>query len=409
VLRSSLVALTHRNFRLLWLGTLVSMSGSFMRTAAILWHVSLLAPPEKKALALAMVGLVRVLPIFVFSFISGVVADASDRRKLMLLTNVSMMAISGALAAITFAGRDSLTAVYVLAGLSAAMASFDSPARQSLFPSLVPRDHLQNAISLNATMVQFSSVLGPLAGGALIAFGGVAWVYAFDAASFLVLELMLVLMKDVPERPASERGELSFRAGVEGFRWVFGQPLIRSTMLLDFVATFFGSAEALLPMFAQDILRVGPRGYGLLAGAQAMGALATSLVLVPLVPKVERRGRLLVNAVVVYALATIVFGVSTFFWLTFFCLIVVGACDMVSTVLRNIIRQMHTPDAMKGRMTSVNMMFFRGGPQLGELEAGLVAQAFSPAVSVVTGGLACLAAVIWIGFKTPDLVAYGKE
>jgi MFS family permease len=380
-----------------------------MRTAAILWHVSLLAPPEKKALALAMVGLVRVLPIFVCSFISGVVADASDRRKLMLLTNVSMMGISGALAAITFAGRDSLTAVYVLAGLSAAMASFDSPARQSLFPSLVPRDHLQNAISLNATMAQFSSVLGPLAGGAIIALGGVAWVYAFDAASFLVLELMLVLMKDVPERPASERGELSFRAGVDGFRWVFGQPLIRSTMLLDFVATFFGSAEALLPMFAQDILRVGPGGYGLLAGAQAMGALATSLVLVPLVPKVERRGRLLVNAVVVYALATIIFGVSTFFWLTFFCLIVVGACDMVSTVLRNIIRQMHTPDAMKGRMTSVNMMFFRGGPQLGELEAGLVAQAFSPAVSVVTGGLACLAAVLWISFKTPDLVAYGKE
>jgi MFS family permease len=194
VLRSSLIALTHRNFRLLWLGTLVSMSGSFMRTAALLWHVSLLAPPEKKALALGMVGLVRVLPILVFSFVSGIVADASDRRKLMLLTNLSMMAISGALALVTFTGRDSLTIVYLLAGAGAAMASFDNPARQSLFPSLVPRDHLQNAISLNATMVQTSSVLGPLAGGAIIALGGVAWVYAIDAVSFLVLELMVVLM-----------------------------------------------------------------------------------------------------------------------------------------------------------------------------------------------------------------------
>jgi MFS family permease len=345
----------------------------------------------------------------VFSFVSGIVADASDRRKLMLLTNLSMMAISGALALVTFTGRDSLTIVYLLAGAGAAMASFDNPARQSLFPSLVPRDHLQNAISLNATMVQTSSVLGPLAGGAIIALGGVAWVYAIDAVSFLVLELMLVLMKDVPERPASERGELRFRAGVEGFRWVFRQPLIRSTMLLDFVATFFGSAEALLPIFAQDILSVGPRGYGVLAGAQAMGAMATSVVMVPMVSRIEKRGRLLMGAVAAYALATIVFGISTVFWLTFFCLLVVGASDMVSTVLRNIIRQMHTPDSMRGRMTSVNMMFFMGGPQLGELEAGLVAQAFGPAASVVSGGLACLAAVVWIGWKTPALVAYGKE
>ncbi len=385
------------------------MSGSFMRNAAILWHVSLLAPPEKKALALGMVGLVRVLPIIVFSFVSGIVADASDRRKLMMLTNVSMMAISGALALATFTGRDSLTVVYALAAAGAAMASFDNPARQSLFPSLVPRHHLQNAIALNSTMMQASSVLGPLMGGLVIALGGVAWVYAIDAASFLVLELMLVLMKDVPVRPAEEKGELSLRAGVDGFRWVFRQPLIRSTMLLDFAATFFASAEALLPIFAQDILRVGPRGYGLLAGAPAMGATAMSILMVPLVERIERRGRVLMGAVVAYALATIVFGVSTVFWLTFSCLLVVGASDMVSTALRNIIRQMHTPDSMRGRMTSVNMMFFMGGPQLGELEAGLVAQALGPAVSVVSGGVACLVAVVWIGWRTPSLIAYGKE
>jgi MFS family permease len=409
VLRSSLVALTHRNFRLLWLGTLVSMSGSFMRTAAILWHVSLLAPPEKKALALGIVGLVRVVPIFLFSFVSGIVADASDRRKLMMLTNVSIMAISGLLAVVTFSGRAGLVVVYLLAGASAAMASFDSPARQSLFPSLVPREHLQNAISLNSTMMQASSVLGPLVGGIIIALGGVGWVYAFDAASFLVLEWMLYMMKDLPVRPAVERSELSIRAGVEGVRWVFGQPLIRSTMLLDFFATLFASAEALLPIFAQDVLRVGPRGYGLLAGAPAMGAMTTSVLMVPVLPRIDRRGRVLMGSVVAYALATIAFGLSTAFWLTFCCLLLVGASDMVSTVLRNVIRHMNTPDNMRGRMTSVNMMFFRGGPQLGELEAGLVAQAFGPAASVVSGGVACLVAVLWIGWKTPALLAYGKE
>jgi MFS family permease len=180
-------------------------------------------------------------------------------------------------------------------------------------------------------------------------------------------------------------------------------------MLLDFFATFFASAEALLPIFAQDILRVGPRGYGLLAGAPAMGAMATSILMVPLVPRIERRGRVLMGSVIAYALATIAFGISTAFWLTFCCLLVVGASDMVSTVLRNIIRHMHTPDAMRGRMTSVNMMFFMGGPQLGELEAGLVAQALGPAVSVASGGVACLVAVLWIGWNTPTLLGYGKE
>jgi predicted MFS family arabinose efflux permease len=258
-------------------------------------------------------------------------------------------------------------------------------------------------------MMQSSSVIGPMVGGILIALGGVGWVYAFDALSFLALEASLYWMRDVPERPHAERSELSLRAGIEGVRWVFRQPLIRSTMLLDFVATFFASAEALLPIFAQDILRVGPRGYGFLAGAQAMGALTTSLVLVPLVGRIERRGKVLIGSVVAYALATIAFGISTSFWLSFCCLLLVGASDMVSNFLRNIIRHLQTPDAMRGRMISINMMFFMGGPQLGELEAGLVAQAIGPAASVVSGGILCLVAAGWIAARTPELAAYGKE
>jgi MFS family permease len=407
--RSSLIALSHRNFRLLWFGLLISMSGSLMRNAAILWHVSLLVPEDRKALALGVVGLVRVIPIIVFSFISGVVADASDRRRVMLVTNAAMLIVSATLATLTLAGLDSLWAVYALAALGAAIGSFDGPARQALFPTLVPREHLPNAISLNSLMFQTASVLGPMLGGLIIAAAGVAWAYVFDVLSFLFLLASLLLMRDVPQRPASERSPISLRAGLEGLKWVFGQPLIRSSMLLDFFATFFASATALLPIFAQDILRVGAQGYGLLVSAPALGAMLTSAAMVPLVERIEQRGRVLFAAISLYGLATIVFGLSTAFWLTFACLFVSGAADMVSTVLRNIIRQLNTPDGLRGRMTSVNMMFFMGGPQLGELEAGLVAQAFGPVASVVSGGVGCLLATGLIAWHTPQLVAYRRE
>lgn len=408
-LPKSLIALQHRNYRLLWFGLLISMSGSLMRNAAILWHISLRVPDDQKALALGLVGLVRVVPIIIFSFISGVVADALDRRRLMLLTNSAMLLVSTTLAVTTFNGLDAPWLIYLLASLGAAIGSFDGPARQSLFPSLVPREHLPNAISLNSIMFQTASVIGPAVGGLIIGTAGVAWAYAADAVSFLALITTLLLMRDVPARAAEARSEISLRAWWEGLRFVFSAPLIRSTMLLDFFATFFASATALLPIFAQDILHVGAQGYGVLAAAPAAGAFLTSVAMVPLVERIHARGRVLVASVAVYGLATVLFGFSTTFWLTYACLFLTGAADMVSTVLRNIVRQLITPDGMRGRMTSVNMVFFMGGPQLGELEAGLVAQAFGPAVSVISGGLGCLLATGLIVWNTPHLLAYRKE
>ena len=406
---SPLAALQHRNYRLLWIGLIISMAGSMMRQAAILWQVSLLAAPGQKALALGVVGLVRVVPIIIFSFISGVVADAVDRRRLMVLTNAGMGLVSTIMAVITFSGHITLGWLYVLAALSAAIGSFDGPARQSLFPTLVPREHLPNAISLNSIMFQTASVAGPMIGGLVIAAGGVGWAYALDAVSFVALITSLLLMRNLPVRPPEQRAEVSLRAGLDGLRFVFSQPLIRASMLLDFFATFFASATTLLPIFAQDVLKVGAQGYGLLSAAPAVGAMLTSVAMVPLVERLVERGKVLVLAVGVYGLATVLFGFSTTFWLTWLCLFLTGAADMVSTVLRNIIRQLVTPDGMRGRMTSVNMIFFMGGPQLGELEAGLVAQAFGPAVSVITGGLGCLLATGLVVAYTPTLLAYRKE
>ena len=273
--RQSFVALRHRNFRLIWIGLLVSFTGSMMQNAALLWHVSLLVTPERKGLALGMVGLVRVVPVVVFSMISGVVADAWDRRRLMLFTQTAATLVALALASIAFSGVTGLWLIYVLAALGSAVGAFDLPARNALVPTLVPREHLPNAISLNTIMFQTASVVGPSLGGLLIAATHVGWAYVANAISFAFVIVALRLMRDIPERQPSAPGardDVSWHAALEGLRFVFRSPLIRSTMLLDFFATFFSSATALLPIFAQDILRVGAKGYGWLYAAPAAGA-----------------------------------------------------------------------------------------------------------------------------------------
>jgi len=408
--RDAFVALRHRNFRLIWIGLLVSFTGSMMQGAAVLWQVSLLVPPDRKGLALGVVGLVRVVPIVVFSLISGVVADAWDRRRLMLFTQLGSALVSVALAVLTFRGLTGPWPVYALAALASAVSAFDLPARQALVPTLVPREHLPNAIGLNATMMQAASVAGPSLAGILIATtGGVGWVYMANALSFGFVIVALLAMRDVPARQPSEGGsrdDVSLHAALEGLRFVFRSPLIRSTMLLDFFATFFSSATALLPIFAQDILHVGAAGYGWLYAAPAAGALITSAVMVPLADRIERRGPTLMWAVAGYGLATVVFGLSHTFWVTFGCLALTGATDTVSMVIRNIVRQLETPDRLRGRMAGVNMVFFIGGPQLGEFEAGAVANWLGAPFSVVSGGVGCLLATAWVASTTPALRHY---
>jgi MFS family permease len=405
----ALTPLRYYNYRLLFGGLLVSILGSMMRNTVVLWHVTLLVPEDQRALALGAVGLVRVVPIVVFSMVAGVVADRYDRRRVLLLVNGLMGLLSITLAALTLSDSVHITSLYAITALMSGIGTFDNPARQSLFPALLPESELPRAISLNMILFQVAAVGGPALGGLLIARAGVGWAYLVDAASFLVLFLALVFMRNVPVRPAEQRAAFSLGAMRDGLRFVFGTPLIRSSMLLDFFATFFASAMALLPLYAQDILRVGAEGYGVLSAAPAVGALITSLAMVPLIERIEQRGRVLIGSVLVYGLATVVFGLSATFWLTYLCLAVIGASDTVSAVLRNVIRQLGTPNELRGRMTSVNMIFFLGGPQLGELEAGLVATWFGPVVSVLTGGLACIAVTLWIAAGTPELLNYRRS
>jgi len=403
----AVAVLRHRNFRLIWIGLLLSFTGSFMQNAALLWNVSLLVPADRKGLALGIVGLVRVVPIVIFSMISGVVADASDRRKLMLLTQSGSAVVALGLAWLAFSGNTSVWPVYALAALSSAVGAFDLPARQSLVPNLVPRQDLPNAISVNAIMQQTSQVLGPALGGIVIASANVGWAYMINAISFAAVIVALLLMRDVPGRPEHHGNDpVSWQAALEGLRFVFRSPLIRSTMLLDFFATFFSSATALLPIFAQDILNVGATGYGWLYAAPAVGATMMSAAMVLLTSRINRRGPVLLWAVGLYGLATVVFGLSRSFWITFSALALTGVADTVSMVIRNIVRQLETPDRLRGRMIGVNMVFFVGGPQLGELEAGAVANWLGAPFSVVSGGLGCMLAVAWLAAATPELRRY---
>ncbi|HYY57494.1 MAG TPA: MFS transporter [Pyrinomonadaceae bacterium] len=406
--RSSFNALRHRDFRLMWMGQLVSVTGSQMQLVAINWHIYLLT---KSALALGAVGLVRVVPIILCSLVGGVVADAVDRKRLILATQAVMLLSAGALALITAAGLRSIWPIYLLTAVSSAAVAFEAPARQALLPALVPPEDFQNAVSLYLIVFHVSMIAGPALAGLLLNSYAPALIYAINAASFVAVMAAVLLIR-ASGRAAGEGEEaarVSFGALGEGLRFVWRTPIIVQTMSLDFIATFFASATALLPIYATEILRVGARGLGALAAAPAVGSVITALSMARL-GVLRRQGAIVIGSIAVYGAATIAFGLSRVFWFSLLMLGLTGAADTVSTVLRQTIRQLSTPNQLRGRMTSVNMIFFMGGPQLGELEAGAVASLTGSVMfAVVTGGVGCLIAVALAALFARSLLSYEAD
>ena len=401
---SSFAALRHRDFRLLWLGQIVSVTGSQMQFVAINWHVYVLT---KSAFALGLVGLFRGAPIIICSLVGGVVADAVDRKRLMIATQSVMLLSAVLLTLATIVGLKSVWPIYILSGFASAALAFDTPARQSLLPSLVPMEDFPNAVSLSLIVFNVATIGGPALAGFLLADEGPALVYGINAASFLAVIAALIAMQTSgsPELQGERRNALSYAALKDGLRFVWQTPIIVQTMTLDFAATFFASATLLLPIFAQEVLHVSARGYGVLAAAPAIGSVVTALVLARL-GTFRYQGRLVVISVAVFGLATVGFGASKVFWFSLLMLAVTGAADTVSTVLRQTIRQLATPNHLRGRMTSINMMFFMGGPQLGELEAGSVAALIGAPLSVITGGLGSLLCACVAAVKSKSLMRY---
>jgi MFS family permease len=403
-------SLQHRKFLYLWFGLVISIAGNQMQTAAVLWHVNELS---SEPIALGGVGLVRLLPLLIFSLIAGSIADVVNRRCLMLTMQVILALLSGILGLLTLIGLDSIAVLYSLVGLSSAFWAFDNPARQSMIPNLVPREILTNAFSLSSIAEKFGSIVGPAIGGLVIAKFGISYAYFFNALSFSAIIFALILMGPVPQIKDDHISDLrdifepsSLATSVQsGLRFVLKQPVILSSMLLDGFAMLFGSVSALLPIFAKEILGVGVEGYGILSAAPSVGAAVAALVL-SFFRQIRNQGKILLMAVGFFGLSSLTFGLSRSFLLTFIALALTGVTDTVSQIIRNTIRQVQTPDHLRGRTVSINQLFFAGGPELGQLEAGLMAQLFGPVFAVVSGGIGVLIAASGIAIRFPELHRY---
>lgn len=403
-------ALRHRRFTLLWAGLFISIAGSQMQFWTLLWHIRELTD---QPIAVSGIGLARFLPILAFALIGGLFADRYDRRKIMLATQSVQALVALALGLLTLTGQIRLGWIYLLTAIQAVAISFDLPARQSIVPNLLPREDLPSAFSMTSIAADLGSIIGPALSGLAIAAMGLFSVYLINAASFLAVIAALLMIGPVAQQAARREAHNDLRARVDaglfdiraGWRFILGQPVILGSMILDFLATFFSSANTLLPFIARDVLKVGVQQYGWLSAAQSIGAVSAALVISQR-SRLRRQGALLLGAVAVFGLATVVFGLSRSFWLTLGALIVIGAADSVSTILRNTIRQIQTPDELRGRMISINQIFFQGGPQLGEVESGLVAQAFGPAAAIISGGLGCVLAAGLVARRWPRLRQY---
>ncbi len=375
-----------------------------MQSVAINWHVYQLT---KSAFALGMVGFFKGVPIILCSLMGGVVADAMDRRRLMIATQTVMLISAAALAFVTLAGLQSVWPIYLLTAAASGATAFDIPARQALMPTLVPAKDFPNAVSLGLIVFNVALIAGPAIGGFLLASHGPAAVYWINAISFVAVIAALAAMHTSGRiTEANEQANrVSYAALKEGLAFVWRTPVIVQTMTLDFAATFFASATALLPIFAAEILHVGARGVGLLAAAPAVGSVVTAL-LIARAGGFRGQGSIVIWAVAIFGLATVAFGISRAFWFSLLMLAITGAADTVSTVLRQTIRQLATPNHLRGRMTSINMVFFMGGPQLGEVEAGVVASLIGAPLSVVIGGAGSLLSAGIAAMKAKALLNY---
>ena len=398
-------ALHNRRYFALWLGLLISIAGSQMQISALFWHIRILTG-EPQPLALGGIGLARILPVVIFSFLGGPVADTLNRRRILFVTQSAMALVALVLALLTFTGHITIWYIYLLTAIQATAVAFDGPARQAMIPIIVPPEDLPSAFSMSSIAMNAGSIIGPALSGIVIVALGQGYTYFFNAISFLAVIIALVSIGPVLQD--SKKSGVHLNAAMEGIRFIISKPIILSTMLMDFVATFFASANTMMPIVAKDILHVGEIGYGWLSSAQAIGSVAAGIV-VSQIPKLRKQGPIFLIALVIFGSTTVLFGATSAFTIAMLALILMGAADAVSTIIRNTIRQLNTPDHIRGRMTAVNQIFFQGGPQLGEVESGIVASLFGVPAAIISGGIGCIVGTLLIVLKWPQLHAYNGD
>jgi MFS family permease len=393
-------------YRALWLGQIVSLVGTHMRTVAVAFQIFSLT---HSTAAVGLVGLAEVVPLILLSIVGGQFVDAFDRRKIMACAQVLLIADSIALAAISLAGRPTPAAIYVLVAIGSAVTAIDGPARTSAIPSLVASDELPAALALRQVSFHTTHIAGPALGGLLLGvLGSVGWLYTVDALTFVAA---LVALHFIPALRPEKEGEspspqLGLAAIRQGLSYAARTPILLSTFAIDLVAMIFGMPRAVFPALADGTFAMGAFGLGLLYAAISVGSLIGALTS-GWVSRVRHSGRAVLISVAVWGAANTIAGLSLHsFVLTLLWLAVAGWADIISAVFRGTILLQVTPDRLLGRVNALNLMVVAGGPRLGDVEAGFVAQAFGAGPSMVIGGLACLAGTAVVGTRFRALRDY---
>jgi MFS family permease len=417
-----LPALQQRDFRLLWIGQLFSTVGSQMQLIVVNWHVYLLLRGQvdrvsllgwhfslnAQAVGLGMLGAVRILPIFLFAFLGGAIADHRDRRHIILWSQILACLCAALLGLLTLRGNITIALLYLFTAIDAGINAFNEPAQISLYPELIPAEHLPNAATLFALLWQVGTIVGPMLAGILLVAFPIGAIYLLNAGSFLIVLFAVLLIRYRSSIQKTNREAFNWREMLDGFHFVRRTRLIWSTMILDAFATFFASARTMLPLVATQILHTGVQGYGLLATAQPIGAVLTGAVMAMRKP-VRRQGSIFLASVALYGLATALFGISSLFIFAYLFFALTGVGDTISTVIRTTIRLQWTPAELRGRMTAVQMVLAFGGPQLGEVESGLVAALMGASFTIFTGGMITLLIVGWVAWRYPELRMYAQK
>ena len=391
-------ALRFRDYRLLLFGMCIAQFGQQMVSVALGWE---LYNRTNSTLALGAVGLAQVLPIVALFLPAGYMADHQSRRRILLFTQAGLALGSLGLTALSFE-RGPLLLIYGCLALMGSAAAFGGPASSALVAQVIPTAAYENAMTWRSSIGQVSSVLGPTAGGFLVALlHGSTWIYALNALAALLYMSLLALLR-VRRHGGSLAGGRSLRTIVEGVRFLRRTPVLLAALTLDLFAVLLGGATTLLPVFARDILAVGPVGLGWLQAAASVGAVSMALFLAHR-PPLRHAGRTLLLAVAGFGLVTIVIGLSRLFVLSLLMLLILGALDNVSVVIRSTLVLVRTPDEMRGRVGAVNSLFVSTSNQLGGFESGLAAQLVGPVLAVVGGGIGTLVVVALVARHWPEM------
>jgi MFS family permease len=407
--RDAYAALRVRDFRRFLSGHLLSVLGVQMQTTAVGWQ---LYEKTNSEFILGMVGLIQIIPMLGLALPAGHVADRFDRRKLLMAsTTVAVVAAFG----LTVVSRESsglgaalVPLIYGCLFLSGVARAFQGPARSSLMPQLVPMPIFSNAVSWAISGFELSSMTGPaLAGYLIYLFKSTTPVYVFAGLGSVFYFLMLATLNRRSYAAEIRTSQTNLKTLVAGFNYVWNTRLLLAAMSLDLFAVLFGGAVALLPVYAKDILRVGPRGFGALQAASSLGAISMA-VLTTHLPPLKKAGKTLLWAVAGFGMTTIVFGLSRNFWLSLLMLFLAGAFDNISVVVRQTLATLATPDEMRGRVSAVNGMFISASNELGRFESGSVAALFGPVFSVVSGGIGTLIVVALVTLFSAQLRRFGR-